>query len=57
MSFNVGKIYTTISLKNIITIRPLNLFLFSVRRIKVGERWGRFMIIYADGLIQKFWWI
>lgn len=47
----------SLSLKKIMNICPLNLFLFSIYRVKIGRKWGRFLIIFADHLTQKFWWI
>jgi hypothetical protein len=47
----------TISLKKIISISPLSLFYFSIHRIKVGNKWGKFLIIVADNVGYKGWWI
>lgn len=46
-----------ISLKKIMSICPLNLFLFSIYRIKIGQKWGKFMVIFADALDYKLWWL
>ena len=46
-----------ISLKKIINICPLNLFHFSIHKIKIGNKWGKFMVIFADALDYKVWWV
>ena len=47
----------TLSLKKIINICPLGLFHFSIHRVKIDNKWGRFMVILADALDYKVWWI
>jgi len=46
-----------ISLKEIINICPLGLFHFSIHRVKIGSRFSKFMIILADALDYKAWWV
>jgi len=51
------ELLTPISLKEIVKICPLNLFYFSIHRIKVGNKWGKFLIIIADALDIKLWYL
>lgn len=46
-----------ISLKKIVEVCPLGLLYFSIHRVKIGEKWGRLMIILADSLDYKLWWL
>ncbi len=54
---NIKNLSVTISLKKIISICPLGLFHFSIHKTKIGNRHGRFMVIFADALDYKLWWI
>ena len=54
---SLASLTITLSMKKLLSICPLNLFLFSIYAVKIGRKWNRILIIFADHLIQKGWWI
>ena len=54
---DMSKLTASVSLEEIVTICPLDLFYFSIHRVKIGTNWGSFLIIIADVLDYKFWWV
>lgn len=46
-----------LSFKKVFSMCPLNLFLFSIYGLKIGRKWNRILIIFADHLILKGLWI
>ena len=45
------------SLETVWEICPLGLFYFGIHRMKIGKKKGRFMIVFADALDSKVWWL
>lgn len=46
-----------LELKKIVSVCPMNLFHFSIHRLMIGKKRGRFMIVFADALSEKIWWV
>jgi len=58
MNFNMAEIGPfKFSLKKIVEICPFGLFHFSIHRMRIGKKWGRFLIVFADALDEKIWWL
>lgn len=59
MTLEIEMVNLTIKLllKKIVEVCPMNLFYFSVHRVKIGKRWGRFMVVFADHMDIKVWWL
>lgn len=53
----MAKLTIEISFKKIIEICPLGLLYFSIHRVKIGKKWGRYLIIIADNLDMKMCWL
>ncbi len=57
MAFDVSKLTVRLYLKKKVDIRLCEKFLFCVYRMKIGNIWGRHMILLACPWAYKAWWM
>ncbi len=57
MPFDASKIMVKLSLEKKISINIFNWFLFSIYRVNVDGKQGRRLILIADTVGYKMWWI